>query len=119
MFPLKDNIPPRRFPYLTVAIIVANVLVFFLFQGARLSLSGASVNELRVVEFGAIPFEIAHPGSSCAPAGGAIACGSDAAPGAPPTVLTLFSSMFMHGGLLHLGGNMLFLWIFGNNIEDS
>ena len=37
----------------------------------------------------------------------------------PPTILTVFSAMFMHGGLLHIAGNMLFLWIFGNNIEDS
>jgi membrane associated rhomboid family serine protease len=119
VFPLKDNIRARRFPFLTVGIIVANVLVFFLFEQARLSLSGASIDEARVVEFGAIPFEIAHPGSTCAPEGGAIACGRGVDPGSPPTLLTLFTSMFMHGGLLHFGGNMLFLWIFGNNIEDS
>ena len=41
------------------------------------------------------------------------------APDQPATILTLFSSMFMHGSILHLGGNMLFLWIFGNNVEDS
>ena len=39
--------------------------------------------------------------------------------GAAGALLTLFTAMFMHGGLLHLGGNMLFLWIFGNNVEDS
>jgi rhomboid family protein len=42
-----------------------------------------------------------------------------AAPDQPPTILTIFSSMFMHGSILHLGGNMLFLWIFGNNVEDA
>jgi membrane associated rhomboid family serine protease len=119
MLPLKDNIAARRFPVLTVAIIVVNVLVFFFFEKARLSLAGASIDEARVVEFGAIPFEIAHPGATCAPEGGEIACGRGVAPGDPPTVLTLFTSMFMHGGVLHLAGNMLFLWIFGNNIEDS
>jgi len=119
MLPLKDNIPTRHFPYLTVAIIVANVLVFFLFQKARLSLGGAAIDEANAVEFGAIPWEISHWGSHCAAEGRAIECGSRAAPGAPPTVLTIFTSMFMHGGLLHLAGNMLFLWIFGNNVEDS
>ncbi len=119
MFPLKDNIPTRRFPYLTVAIIVANVLVFFLFEEARLSLGGSSLDEARVIEFGAIPFEIAHPGTTCGVADGRIACGRGVADGTAPTLLTLFTSMFMHGGVLHLAGNMLFLWIFGNNIEDS
>ena len=119
MFPLKDNIPTRRFPYLTVVIIVANVLVFFLFEKARLSLAGASIDESRVIEFGAIPYEISHPGTGCAPRGQELECGRGLDPDGPPTILTLFSSMFMHGGILHLAGNMLFLWIFGNNIEDS
>src|SRR5205085_12176723 len=46
-------------------------------------------------------------------------CATNVGAGYPPTVLTLFTAMFMHGGQLHLGGNMLFLWIFGNNVEDS
>ena len=119
MLPLKDNIPTRHPPFLTVAIIVANVLVFFLFQKARLSLGGAEIDEARVIEFGAIPFEISHPGASCAPDAGELVCGLDVAPGDPPAIATIFSSMFMHGGFLHIAGNMLFLWIFGNNIEDS
>ncbi len=119
MFPLKDNIPTRRFPYLTVAIIVANVLMFFGFQEARLSLSGASIDEARVIEFGAIPFEISHPGTQCIARGNELACGRGVGEGQAPAIVTLFTSMFMHGGLLHLLGNMLFLWIFGNNIEDS
>src|SRR5215218_5799697 len=119
MLPLKDNIPTRRIAYLTVAIIVANVLAFFFFQDARLSLAGASIDEANAVEFGAIPYEISHWGSHCAAAGREIECGSRPVPGAPPTLATLFTSMFMHGGLLHLAGNMLFLWIFGNNVEDA
>ena len=119
MFPLKDNIPTRRFPYLTVAIIAANVLMFFGFQEARISLAGASLDEARVIEFGAIPFEISHPGAQCAALGSEIACGRGVGAGQAPTIVTLFTSMFMHGGLLHILGNMLFLWIFGNNIEDS
>ena len=119
MLALKDNIPTRRLPVLTVAIIVANVLVFFLFQKARLSLGGAAIDEANAVEFGAIPYEIAHWGAGCVPSGGEIECGSRLGAGEAPTVVTLFTSMFMHGGLLHLAGNMLFLWIFGNNVEDS
>jgi membrane associated rhomboid family serine protease len=129
LFPLKDNIPTRRFPIVTVAIIVANVLVFFLFQKAKLSLGGAEIDQLNTVEYGAIPYEITHPGDQC----GAVptvtgeaelVCEGQPgvagqAPDQPPTYLTLFTSMFMHGGLLHILGNMLFLWIFGNNVEDS
>ena len=115
MFPLRDNIPTRRFPVVTVALIVANVVMFFAFQGSFLT--PASAQEQRVVDYGAIPAEI------CDAAGGGAACRS---PGhaqpkqrGPATWLTVLTSMFMHGGLLHIGGNMLFLWIFGNNVEDS
>ena len=116
MFPIKDDIPTRRFPVLTVIIIVACVVVYFGFEHGGLTL-GQTGNE-RVVEYGAIPYEISHPGKECAEQNGALVCpasGQDQA----PTWITLFTSMFLHGGLLHLGGNMLFLWIFGNNIEDS
>jgi membrane associated rhomboid family serine protease len=128
VFPLKDNIPTRRFPVLTVAIIAINVVMFFFFQEATLSLSGAAVDDENVVDYGAIPYEITHPGDQCvepAPNSPALACGEgEAVEGAvnrdlPPTWLTILTSMFMHGGLLHIAGNMLFLWIFGNNVEDS
>jgi len=125
VFPLKDNIPTRRFPMLTVTLIAVNVLMFFVFQEATLSFGGAEVDEQRVVEYGAIPYEISHPGERCEFGASAKAvCGPDvAARGAAgetaPTWLTLLTSMFMHGGILHLAFNMLFLWIFGNNIEDS
>jgi len=124
VFPLKDNIPTRRFPLLTVLLIVANIVMFFGFQDATLF---GGVDEQNAIEYGAIPAEISHPGEQCArPAGSnALICGGAAAVERevegtlPPTWLTLLTSMFMHGGLLHIGGNMLFLWIFGNNIEDS
>jgi membrane associated rhomboid family serine protease len=107
LIPLKDDIPTRRFPVLTVTIIAICCAVYFLFERGLWEL-GATGNE-RVLEFGAIPFEITNPG--------------DEIPGTPsdqaPWWVTPFSSMFMHGSLLHLLGNMLFLWIFGNNIEDS
>lgn len=125
MFPLKDNIPTRRFPVLTVALIAANVMMFLLFQGASVGLGGSQLDEGRVIEYGAIPYEVTHPGEQCIPRGQGLACGpaaqAERAVGRQlaPTWLTVLSSMFMHGGLLHLAGNMLFLWIFGNNVEDS
>jgi membrane associated rhomboid family serine protease len=121
VFPLKDDIPTRRFPVLTVAIIAINVVAFFLFQGAELSFGGAAVDEENAVEYGAIPYEITHPGEQCVAVGdgSALRCGAGEGLGLAPTWLTVLTSMFMHGGLLHIAGNMLFLWIFGNNIEDS
>ena len=95
MLPLRDNVPTRHFPIVTVALIVANVLVWVLYQLPDLQ---GSVDELAYH-----PCEVEN---SC------------------PTVgedwpLTALTSMFMHGSWLHLLGNMLFLWIFGNNIEDA
>ncbi|CAN5187088.1 rhomboid family intramembrane serine protease [soil metagenome] len=121
MFPLKDNIPTDRTPYLTIAFIVINVLAYFVLQRGGI-LSGPS--DSGVLDYGAIPYEITNPGKECALAGEQIVCEGQpgvvgSAPDQPPTILTVFTSMFMHGSLLHLGGNMLFLWIFGNNVEDS
>ena len=118
MFPLKDNIPTDRFPLMTVALILANVLMYLFFQEAIQSSFFNSPDDLNVVDYGAIPYEITHPGEGCRVAGENLECGGSSA-GQPPTWLTALSSMFMHGSLLHLGGNMLFLWIFGNNVEDS
>ena len=128
MFPIKDNIPTDRFPLITVLLIVINVVVFLGFEHP----SGfSSVNENTVVRYGAIPYELTHWGKHCAlvqaPATAgteAVACEgqpgvSGKAPSQPPTWTTMFTAMFMHGGFLHIIGNMLFLWIFGNNVEDS
>jgi membrane associated rhomboid family serine protease len=124
VFPLKDDIPTRGFPALTLAIIATCVAVYFLFEQGLWSL-GATGDE-RVVEFGAIPYEITNPGRECAvdQTGAQLVCEgqpgvSGSAPDQAPWWVTIFTSMFLHGSLLHLGGNMLFLWIFGNNIEDS
>jgi membrane associated rhomboid family serine protease len=114
LLPIKDDIPTRRFPIVTVALIVINVVVFFGFQTETVSFDGAVLKNDVVQDYAAIPYEITHPGDQCIGVGD---CG--AYEGLPPTILTVFTAMFMHGGLLHLGGNMLFLWIFGNNIEDS
>ncbi len=105
MIPLKDDIPTRRTPVITIALITINVIVYFAFEHGLLGLG--DVGNERVIDFGAIPSEITDPGSH-------------ATPGDQPSfVITIFTSMFLHGSLLHLGGNMLFLWIFGNNVEDS
>jgi membrane associated rhomboid family serine protease len=128
LLPLRDNIKTRRFPVITVAIIVINVVMFFGFQHAHWSGAGFAVDPDNVVDYASIPYEISHPGKHCDAIGdaetGQIAC--EGQPGVtgkaddqPATWLTILTSMFMHGGLLHIGGNMLFLWIFGNNVEDS
>jgi len=122
VFPLKDDIPTRRFPVLTVAIIAINVVMFFGFQGAFFN--DAEFDQ-KVIDYGAIPYEITHPGEQCdVSSQGSLLCEgqmgvSGETESQPSTLLTIITSMFMHGGLLHIGGNMLFLWIFGNNIEDS
>ena len=108
MFPLKDNIPTLRFPVVTVALIVANFIVYFVFQQGLLGLpDGGNGGEWPVPTYAEIPCELT----------GADPCRT--APGGPPTLLTVLTAMFMHGSILHIGGNMLFLWIFGNNVEDS
>ena len=156
MIPIKDNIPTRSFPLVTIALIVANVAMFFFFQQATVRSDGAHVNEANVVRFALIPYRLTHPGKDCgeevvlgngdrlsspnAPlcegqhlptgtacvtsGGSQVDCGGQPIVRAeprnqPPAILTIFTAMFMHGGILHIAGNMLFLWIFGNNIEDS
>jgi membrane associated rhomboid family serine protease len=125
VFPLKDNIGTRRTPVVTIALIIANVVVYILsirHGGSIWSGPDAST----VVHYGAIPYEFTHPGKECdlvSQAGNLICQGQPGVRGTPQpqpaTWFTAFSSMFMHGGLLHIGGNMLFLWVFGNNVEDA
>ena len=98
MIPLKDDVPVSRPPVVTVALIAANV-VAFLWQDL------VAGRDLSILVGGAIPYEIltfrdVRP--------------QDLVP--PP--FTILTSMFLHGGFMHIAGNMLFLWIFGNNVED-
>jgi membrane associated rhomboid family serine protease len=104
VIPLYDDLPTRRFPWMTVTLIVANVLVFVY----ELALSGAGVGRLDAFYFraGFVPYEISHLVDVPPP---------DVVP--PP--FTILTSMFVHEGWLHIAGNMLFLWIFGNNVEDA
>jgi membrane associated rhomboid family serine protease len=120
VFPLKDNIPTDRFPVVTVALILANVIVYILAIRHGGSLwSGPDTQE--VVKYGAIPLTLTHPGEHCGLVenGAAIACTKAPLPNILPPWETVFTAMFMHASLLHIGGNMLFLWIFGNNVEDA
>jgi membrane associated rhomboid family serine protease len=119
VFPLKDNIPTERLPIVTIALIVANVLMYFLFQKGGLSFGSPSSPRYtsNLIDWAAIPYEFSNFGDQCRAAGENLRCGPGGA-GQPGAIATAFTAMFMHGGLLHLGGNMLFLWIFGNNVED-
>jgi membrane associated rhomboid family serine protease len=114
LFPLKDNIPTERFPLVTVVLIVVNTLVYFIWQKGGIL---TAPHDSGVIDYGWIPYEISHAGQQCIAQGSGIACGDVS--GQPSVVMTAFTSMFMHGSILHLGGNMLFLWIFGNNVEDA
>jgi membrane associated rhomboid family serine protease len=116
MLPLRDNIPTARTAYVTYALIAANVLVYFFWQRGGITLGDPSSPHYicQLQDWAAIPKEITHPGGQQV----MIARGCPQDPTASP-YLTIFTAMFMHGGLLHLGGNMLFLWIFGNNVEDA
>jgi membrane associated rhomboid family serine protease len=87
MIPLRDVIPSRTTPVVTISLIVLNVLVFLY----EFSL-GEKANEF-IIAFGLIPAAFSW--------------------------VTLLTSMFLHGGFLHCAGNMLYLWIFGDNVEDS
>jgi membrane associated rhomboid family serine protease len=94
MIPIRDQIPTRRIPIVNYTLIVINVIVFILQW-----LSGPYQDAL-VYQFALIPAQF----------NGSINLAA---------ISDIFTSMFMHAGLLHLGGNMLYLWIFGDNVEDS
>ncbi len=118
IMPIGDDNTGRTIrPWVTYALIVANVLVFFLFQGG-------GTNEKFTYSFSCVPREIVTGDDQVTPdheveyAGQQITVpGLQETPGS--VYFTLLTSMFMHGGIAHLFGNMLFLWIFGDNVEDS
>ncbi|MCK4574840.1 rhomboid family intramembrane serine protease [candidate division WOR-3 bacterium] len=100
MIPLKDDNPTRTFPFITIALIVINCILFII------ELSQGKYLITFIESFGCIPYEITM--------------GTDVEPFIFfPVRLTIITSMFLHGGWMHLVGNMLYLWIFGNNIEDK
>jgi membrane associated rhomboid family serine protease len=133
LLPLKDNIPTRDFPVVTVLLVAANIAVFILFQQALFGPNGGFNSAGKpdtFVHYSFIPYELSNPGDECDPqvnsAGDVVDIACEGQPGVsgtpapqPPVWITIFTSMFMHAGVLHIAGNLLFLWIFGNNIEDS
>lgn len=94
MFPLRDDVPSRHFPVITVVVIVINVGIFLVE-----ALMGAAATNL-IETFGIVPARLTSAWWQ------------------PTVVMTLFTSMYLHGGWAHLIGNMWYLWIFGDNIED-
>ncbi len=101
MIPLKDDNPTNSFPVVTILLILSNVSVF-LYQFFLPPREGM----VFTMQMGVIPFQITHFSDAIFPT-------------PVPLYLTLITAMFLHGGMLHLGGNMLYLWVFGNNIEDT
>ena len=91
MIPLKDENPTKNFPILTLLFLSINVIVFI--YGVNLPVHPSILYE----DYALIPYQLVHHPLTASP--------------------TLYTSMFMHAGIGHLGGNMLYLWIFGNNIE--
>ncbi len=97
MIPFKDDNPTEKFPFITIGLIVINCIVFIW------EITSSMGIEKIAYYYGAIPYNLisfdiiqpVHP------------------------IVSIFTSMFLHGGFLHLAGNMLYLWIFGNNIEDT
>jgi membrane associated rhomboid family serine protease len=139
--PMKDNVPKLSFPWVTVALIAINLAVFgwLLLQptdessSLQLARAGVSERDQVLLEYGAIPYRITHPGADCGVAfAGTQQVICDGAPrpagfsplGHPedltmaPWWLTLLTSMFLGAGLLNIVVNMIFLWIFGNTVED-
>lgn len=113
MFPLRDENPTEITPYFTVLLIALNVIVWVYLQGGGFN---EAVLYDAVCRFGMIPAELTGRTGDY--------LGVQLAPGVPCrfgglTWPTLVTSMFLHGSWLHLIGNMWFLWVFGNNIEDS
>jgi membrane associated rhomboid family serine protease len=96
MLPLRDFIPTRRFPVLTVSMIVVNIIAFVY----ELLAEAGGALEQTFYTMGVVPFNVTHNFG-------------------PAVALSFLTSMFLHGGFMHIAGNMLYLWIFGNNVEDS
>jgi len=96
MLPIRDFIPTRRFPVLTVSIIVVNIIAF----AYELLAEAGGTLEQTFYTMGVVPFEVTHNFG-------------------PAVAFSFITSMFLHSGFMHIAGNMLYLWIFGNNVEDS
>jgi membrane associated rhomboid family serine protease len=119
MFPIRDINPTRIFPIITLALIAANVLIFFGWQGG---MTGAeSEIEDFLYEHAAVACELRSGDPLSQTEIDTGVCGDSGAQRHPDKIplLSAVISMFLHGGLVHLFGNMWFLWIFGNNVEEA
>jgi len=101
MLPIKDNIPTDRLPVVTLALIAVSVLVYFVLARGGIA-SGPT--HASMLHFGAIPAEVT---------------GREPDAGPVTAWATLVTALFLHGGVLHLAGEMLFLWWFGTSVEDA
>ena len=114
MIPLRDDNPSYRFPLVTMLLIAINSIVFIF------SILGGDAHYVKVIyTYGLIPAELLHGQVVTSLPSELLKLGIpnvDIRPVSP--ILTLFTSMFLHGGWLHLIGNMWFLWLFGDNVED-
>ncbi|MHB9132609.1 MAG: rhomboid family intramembrane serine protease [Armatimonadota bacterium] len=99
MLPFRDYNPSRNFPLVTISLIVVNTLVY-LYTVSLNYMQGPSVLNAFIMRMAVVPDRFLQGDIDL------------------PVLLTVLTAMFMHGGPLHLAGNMLFLWIFGNNVED-
>jgi membrane associated rhomboid family serine protease len=128
MIPLKDNIPNERLPVITIAIVLINVIAYLLsIRHGGSVINGPSTETVN--HAAAIPYDFTHPGHYCAfvevgrdELGNAVAgpeCMDHRFPGQIPTWQTAFTAMFLHGSILHIAGNMVFLAIFGPNVEEA
>ena len=106
MIPLKDDVPSRSLPIVTLALIALNVAanVYQVSLALAVDPAGRAAADAFVFEFGATPCRLT---ATCDRGD------------FPSPYVTVFTSMFLHGSPLHVGGNMLYLWIFGDNVEDT
>jgi len=136
VFPIKDNIPVDRTPVVTIALIAINVIAYLLSTRHGGSIISGPVNS-EVIHYGAIPYAFTHLGQHCGVLSNALqpgipACqvgagqviadghvGAGSLQSQVPTIETTFTAMFLHANILHIAGNMLFLWVFGPNVEDA
>lgn len=100
MLPFKDNVPSRRYPYFTVSIIAANVAVFVYELSLKGNLDGL------LIKYGVVPVKVVYT------------IKYPSILSLEHVIISIFTSMFLHGGWFHILGNMWYLWLFGDNVED-
>jgi membrane associated rhomboid family serine protease len=104
MIPLRDANPVRRTPVVTIAIIVACIVAYAYRLGLDSAATGSAAGDAFFERYGLVPAHLTRA--------------TETGRGLGEQVLSVLTSMFLHVSLLHLGGNLIYLWIFGNNIED-